>query len=179
MEIYVVRHGQTDWNVQNKLQGSSNIPLNDVGIEQAYITKEKLKNITFNKIYSSTLDRCLKTAKIINKDNLPIITDDRLIERSFGNLEGKCNINIEDFLIFEKNLNSFNVEPIQSFFSRVHSFLQELINNSNNEKILIVTHNGVNIAINCFFNPELTNTNLRLLNIKNCDYKRYVIKSEV
>lgn len=174
MEIYVVRHGQTDWNIENKLQGCTDVPLNKLGIEQAHITKENLSNVTFSKIYCSPLDRCLKTAKIINKDSLPIIIDNRLLERNFGDLEGTQGNSIEDFLIYEKNLGCFNVEPIQSFFSRVHNFLKEIINNSN-EKILIVTHNGVNTAINCFFNPELTNTNLRLLNIKNCDYKKYVI----
>ena len=175
MEIYVVRHGQTDWNIQDKLQGHTNIPLNNVGIRQACITKQALSKIGFSKIYSSPLDRCKKTAQIINKDNLPIIIDDRLSERGFGDLEGQQGHNIEDFLIFQKNLNSFNVEPIQSFFARVHNFLTDIINTSNDEKILIVTHAGVGIAINCFFNPELTNSNLRLLNMKNCSYKKYII----
>jgi len=175
MEIYVVRHGQTDWNIDDKLQGCTDVPLNDTGIKQANITKEKLINIHFSKIYSSPLNRCLETAKILNKDNLQIITDDRLLERNFGDLEGTQGNNIEDFLIYNKNSDFFNVEPIQTFFSRIHRFLEEIINNSNDDKILIVTHNGVNTAINCFFNPELTNTNLRLLNIKNCDYKKYVI----
>ena len=174
MEIYVVRHGQTDWNINDKLQGCSDVPLNNAGIKQAHITKEKLINIRFSKIYCSPLNRCIETAKIINKDNLQIITDDRLLERNFGDLEGTQGNNIEDFLIYNKNLDSFNVEPIQTFFSRVHSFLKEITNNSNDDKILIVTHNGVNTAINCFFNPKLTNSNLRLLNIKNCDYKKYV-----
>ena len=48
MEIYVVRHGQTDWNIQDKLQGHTNVPLNKVGINQAYITKENLDNINFS-----------------------------------------------------------------------------------------------------------------------------------
>ena len=175
MEIYVVRHGQTDWNISDKLQGHTNIPLNSVGIEQALITKQMLSNINFSKIYCSPLDRCRKTAEIINKNNLPVIIDNRLIERSFGDLEGCTGHNIEDFLIFEKNLNSSNVEPIQSFFTRVNSFLTDIINTSNDEKILIVTHGGVGIAINCYFYPELINTNLRLLFMKNCSYKKYII----
>ena len=179
MEIYVVRHGQTDWNIQDKLQGHTNVPLNKTGIEQAYKIKENLSNINFSKIYCSPLERCIKTAEIINKDNLPIIIDDRLIERNFGNLEGKQGHNIEDFMIFEKNLDSFNVEPIQSFFKRVHAFLEDITSSANNDKILLVTHNGVNVAINCFFNPELTNTNLKLLNIRNCDYKKYIINKEI
>ena len=175
MEIYIVRHGQTDWNIQDKLQGHTNIPLNKVGIEQAHITKQTLSNITFSKIYCSPLERCMQTAEIINKNNLPIIIDDTLIERSFGDLEGCTGHNIEDFLIFEKNLNASNVEPIQSFFARIHSFLTDIINNSTDEKVLIVTHGGVGIAVDCYFNPQLTNSNLRLLFMKNCSYKKYII----
>lgn len=68
MNIYIVRHGETDWNVQLKLQGRSDIPLNATGIEQAEQTGENLKKagISFDKVYSSPLQRAVKTAELIS-----------------------------------------------------------------------------------------------------------------
>ncbi len=85
--IYIVRHGQTDWNVEGIYQGRIDIPLNKTGIEQAKRTREKLRGIKFDKVFSSPLKRAFETAQIIC-DN-PIIKDDRIIERCNGELEGK------------------------------------------------------------------------------------------
>ena len=85
MKIYVTRHGQTDWNVQGKTQGRADIELNEVGIKQAKQTKEELKNIDIDLIICSPLKRAKKTAEIINEGrNIPIIFDDQIIERNFG-----------------------------------------------------------------------------------------------
>ena len=80
--IYIVRHGQTDWNVEGIYQGRIDIPLNKTGIEQAKKTKEELKGIKFDKVFSSPLKRAIETAQIIC--NNPIIKDDRIIERCNG-----------------------------------------------------------------------------------------------
>ena len=90
MKIYVTRHGQTDWNVQGKTQGRADIELNEVGIKQAKQTKEELKNIDIDLIICSPLKRAKKTAEIINEGrNIPIIFDDQIIERNFGEFEGE------------------------------------------------------------------------------------------
>ena len=84
MKLYVVRHGQTDWNVQHKLQGSVDIPLNSTGLKQAQELSTKIETLDFNLIISSPLSRALETAKIINqKKNVPIVTNNLLAERSF------------------------------------------------------------------------------------------------
>lgn len=89
MKIYLVRHGETDWNKAGRFQGSTDIPLNPYGIELAEITAEGMKEIPFDIIYSSPLVRSQKTAEIIKRDrNIKIITDDRLKEMNFGNFEG-------------------------------------------------------------------------------------------
>ena len=77
--IYVVRHGQTDWNLEGRFQGRIDIPLNEKGKSQAKKTKEKLEGIKFDKVFSSPLKRALETAKIITDE--PIDIDDRIIER--------------------------------------------------------------------------------------------------
>jgi broad specificity phosphatase PhoE len=63
--IYVVRHGQTDWNLEGRFQGRIDIPLNEKGKNQAKKTKEKLEGIEFDKVFSSPLKRALETAQII------------------------------------------------------------------------------------------------------------------
>ena len=89
MNIYFVRHGQTDYNLKEIIQGASDIELNETGIKQAYQTKEKLKDIKFDKIYSSPLKRAKKTAEIIGEDRkITVEVDDRLKEISFGINEG-------------------------------------------------------------------------------------------
>ena len=65
--IYVVRHGQTDWNLEGRFQGRIDIPLNEKGKSQAKKTKEKLEGIKFDKVFSSPLKRALETAKIITE----------------------------------------------------------------------------------------------------------------
>lgn len=89
MNLYVIRHGQTDWNVMKKMQGSVDIELNEIGIKQAYITKENLDSISIDVIFCSPLKRAKQTAEIINKGrNLEIIYDERLRERNYGEFEG-------------------------------------------------------------------------------------------
>lgn len=173
MNIYVVRHGQTDWNLKNLLQGSSDIHLNNTGINEAKITAENLKDIQFSAIYSSPLDRALQTAISINKyHNLEIITDSRLIERTYGIYEGTSVLkNISDYWDLDLNLGKDNIENVHCFFNRIYDFLLEKYELYNNKdvNILIVTHNGVNIAIDAIIND--IKKDLISLVMKNCDVK--------
>ena len=90
MSLYFVRHGQTDWNQQGKLQGRSDIPLNAIGIQQAKDTSRLLKDVSIEKIFCSPLTRAMQTAAILQEvTKCDIVYDDRLKERCFGDLEGK------------------------------------------------------------------------------------------
>lgn len=90
MNVYILRHGETDWNKAMRMQGQVNIPLNEYGREIAHKTKEGLKDIHFDYVYSSPLDRAVETAKIITGyTDDKIITDDRIKEICFGIYEGK------------------------------------------------------------------------------------------
>ena len=87
-----MRHGKTDWNAQFKLQGSSDIPLNEEGIKMAEQAAIDCKDINFDVCYCSPLIRAHQTAMIVLKDrNIPIITDKRITEMCFGEFEGKGN----------------------------------------------------------------------------------------
>lgn len=88
--ICLVRHGETDWNVQGIIQGQTDIPLNKLGEQQATQCGRYLKNEDFDIIISSPLKRAKKTAQLINESlNLPIIYNNNLKERYFGIAEGK------------------------------------------------------------------------------------------
>lgn len=174
MKIYVVRHGQTDWNLQNLLQGSTDIELNEKGVKQAIETSQKLSDIHFDAIYCSPLKRAFDTANTINSNrNLTIIKDNRLIEREFGDYEGLPgkNIDLKKYWNYIDNIQDSNIEPIQTFFKRIENFLRDIINKfgNSNKNILVVTHNGVNLAIDSLLNgiPE----NIFSLNLAPCAYK--------
>ena len=176
MNIYFVRHGQTDWNIQNRLQGSSDIPLNSTGIKQAHILADKLRSTHFDYIISSPLNRALNTANIINEHrDIPLITDTSLLERSFGCLEGVKGDEYDKNLFWDysKNYQYKDVEPIQYFFVIIHRYLDSLIKTYPEKTLLLVSHNGVNIATNCYFNGFPNDMNLLNIKLDNCSFENY------
>ena len=99
MDIYLIRHGETDWNKMRRLQGVTDIPLNACGIELAEKTAEGLKNVPFDRIYTSPLIRAKKTAEIIRGDRpVELVVTDGLKEISFGEYEGLCHETETHFL---------------------------------------------------------------------------------
>ena len=175
MKILVTRHGQTDWNVEKRIQGRTNIELNNKGIEQAYQTKENLENEKIDLIICSPLKRAKQTADIINKDrNIPIIYDERLLEICYGENEGRLHDDF-DYDGFWNIINTHeykDAENVNKFIQRVHNFLNDL-KNRKEENILIVTHNGVCRAINTYFNGIPNDNNIIDLGIKNCEVVKY------
>lgn len=180
MEIYVVRHGQTDFNIKKVFQGHIDIPLNEVGKEQAKETALKFKNIDVDMILASPLQRTLQTAEPISQiTGVPITIEERLIERSFGDMEGKQNredCNIKMMLDYEKNYDLEHIEPIQSLFKRIYDFLDEITEKYHNKTVVLVTHGAVSQPIECYFNgmPTIIDfEHLEPLTLKNCEVRKY------
>lgn len=170
--IYIVRHGQTDWNLEGRTQGHSDIPLNQTGINQANIIKEKLKDIKFDKVFSSPLKRAYETATLIT--NNPIIKDNRLIERFGGELEGKLSKdNPKDIRYNDPNENRYGIENILDFRKRIFDFFDEITTKYQDENILVVTHAGVSIYAKVYFEGEPINKDYESLKLKNCDVLTY------
>lgn len=155
MKIYIMRHGETDWNIQKRLQGRTDIPLNENGRDLARITAEALKDVPFDLAVSSPLARALETAEIVIGDrNVPVLTDERLIEISFGDFEGmisgKENYEIPDtefsnfFLAPDKYLPPPHGEDIRSLGGRTKAFMDDILNRGEYQEktILITTHGG-------------------------------------
>ena len=153
MDIYLIRHGETDYNKVRRLQGVTDIPLNERGIELAQKTAEGLKEIHFDRIYTSPLIRAVKTAEIIRGNReLEIIPTEGLQEISFGDYEGltilkdQYNIPDPDFCNFfhapEKYHTPPNGESIEHLKKRTASFVREIIRTPEYEgfTILMASH---------------------------------------
>ena len=178
MKIYVVRHGQTDYNINGLFQGRKDIPLNSAGIKQAEETAQKFKNIPVDIILVSPLTRAKETAKYIsNVTGIKPVIEQDLIERNFGDMEGKPNredCNIKMLLDYEKNYNICNVEPIQTLFERVSDCLDKIIDKSMGKNVVLVTHGGVAQAIDIYFHGFPENKDLQSIALKNCEVREYV-----
>lgn len=176
MSIYITRHGQTNWNIERRFQGRTDNKLNENGINQAHEVAEKLANEPLDLIICSPLIRAIQTAEIINKKRgMPILFDENLLERDYGELEG-CYLKDFDF----KNIWNYNnsqtynsVESIRDLFIRVHDFLNKLRKIYPNKNILLVAHGGISIAVNCYFNGIPEDGELLKTGLANCEYAKY------
>ena len=181
MKIYIVRHGETDWNVDKKCQGQTDIPLNQTGKEQAEKTRELLLNKNIDLIICSPLGRAKETANIINKDrNIDIIFDDRLKERKFGDFEGLhfSEFDYEEFWAYNDNTYP-KAESTPEFFDRISGFLDEIKNKYKDKNVLLSTHGGVTIAVHCYFNGMPKDKDLRKVGLNNCEVAEYEIRERL
>ncbi len=179
--LYIARHGQTDWNVEQKVQGKADIVLNEKGYEQAEEVAKKLLNENIELIICSPLKRAMETANIINKNrNIDIIYDDRISERDFGEFEGrkKETFDYQGLWSYKNNNKYDKVENIQDFFKRIYNFLDDIKVKFKGKNILLVTHGGVSIPVNCYFNGIPEYDNLLNLALKNCEYSEYKFEIE-
>lgn len=95
LELWLIRHGETTWNAEKRIQGQSNSQLSDLGIKQAKSLAPRLKDIDFDYVYASDLDRATHTARLALPGAEPML-DKRLREIHFGVLEGKCHAEFND-----------------------------------------------------------------------------------
>ncbi len=173
MNLYIVRHGETDWNVEGRYAGQIDVPLNQNGIKQAEKIKEKLKDISFEKVYSSTLTRAITTAKIIRDGD--IITDERIMERSNGDLDGRLKTEVKDLIDYNNPYETrYHIESIIDFRKRVEDFFDD-ITSLTDENILVVTHAGVGIYARCYFEGEPLDGDYSKYKIGNCKVLQYHI----
>ncbi len=169
MKICVMRHGQTDWNVQKKLQGQSDIELNEEGRKQALAAKGKVKQYHFDLIISSPLSRAKETAELAKEENTPIIYSESLVERGFGKLEGLDLNLLSEIESYDMTKNK--VESTEHLCQRIANFLDELQETYKDKKILLVTHGGTAKAIQYYFTGILGSAILQNGEIREYDYE--------
>lgn len=146
MKFYLLRHGQTDWNLEGKLQGRKDIPMNGSGREQMLTVAEHLKeqNFRVDLIVSSPLDRAAESAKIVAEQIAfagNIIYDDDFIERSFGFAEGivwSGDMNLDD--------EQCDAESVEDLCRRAEKAVGKYMC-CEDKNILIVAHGAIMSAV--------------------------------
>ncbi len=158
MEIYIIRHGQTVWNKSRRLQGRTDIELNENGIRLAIESGENMKDIYFDKIYCSPLTRAKTTAELIRGErDIELIVDDRLKELCFGEYEGRDFRELvkdldDPFHYFYERPDLYQApkggESFEEITKRAAEFLIDVIEPQKNlKRIMIVAHGAMNKAL--------------------------------
>ena len=157
--LYIIRHGKTDWNLRHKLQGKTDIPLNEEGRQMARKAGEEYRNVHFDVCYVSPLNRAQETAKLLLEGrDVPVITDERLSEMGFGIYEGVESVfNKPECPVRELFFNPAGyiapngAESLEKLYERTGSFLKEIAFPlvKEGKDVLIVGHGAMNSAIFC------------------------------
>lgn len=166
--LYIMRHGKTDWNIQFRLQGSVDVPLNDVGREMARNAAKEYADVPLDVCYVSPLERARETAEILLEGrDVPIIVDQRLREMCFGEYEGMDHIyekpELTIYKMFkdpENYVPDRGAESFEELFARTGEFMEEvakpLVREGKN--VLIIGHGAMNTSIiNRYRNIPLKN----------------------
>ena len=153
MKIYMIRHGETNWNKERRLQGKADIPLNEFGRHLARETAPAFNDISFDCAYTSPLIRAKETAELVlNGRNIPIVDEPRIMEMGFGEYEGLCcsreawNIPDPDFNNFFEAPHKYKApkggETFEQITQRLQEFLTQLYNQQElqDKTILLSTH---------------------------------------
>ena len=158
MWIYVARHGQTQWNVDWKVCGRTDIPLTEVGIVQAQQLAQAAVGLGITRIIASPMLRAQQTAgAVAQRLNLSVSTDARLIEQNYGRCEGMYRLD-PVFLECKRNFATRypGGESMLDLACRVYEFLDELPKKYPDETVLLVCHGGVMRSIRTYF-ENMTN----------------------
>lgn len=155
--LYLMRHGQTEWNKQFRIQGMSNIPLNDAGIEMAREAAERYADVNIDICYSSPLIRARDTACIFMEGRgIPVITDERLSEMDFGKYDGTGGGElypghpVHTFLYDPAHYEpEEDGESFEELYARIADFLNDKVRPEllSGKDVLIVGHGSVNLCI--------------------------------
>ncbi len=177
MNLYLVRHGKTEYNVKNLYQGRTDIELNLFGRSESFKLRDELKDVKFDFVYSSPLKRAVESAEII-APYVNVEVDSRIIERNLGDYEGTSfnddNGNIDEkFDDLNLNTKEKNVEGISDLFNRVTNFIEEIRQKHKGKNVLIVTHNGAINVINHYINGVPEDGKLKYKKMGNSKFIKY------
>ena len=158
--LYIVRHGETEWNRDGKLQGWKNAPLTDLGIKQAEKLRDRLQKEDIDIAYCSPLGRTCETAEILlDGRDIEMFEDEGLKEINMGEWEGKKAEIVKEkspaeFKTFWERPDLYKPKDGESFYEvqeRVLSSLYKIIEKHQGENILLVTHGGASKIIMAHF----------------------------
>lgn len=159
-QLYLIRHGQTDWNLRAMLQGQTDIPLNEMGRRQAMEARERLAGVHFDAVYSSPLRRAMDTAQLVSGWPMEKIrADQRLIEIAFGPYEGKATHTLGPaFAPFFAEPATYRPpeggESLQSVLQRTADFLAFVAREHAGQTLLVAGHGA---ALHAMLTAALAN----------------------
>ncbi len=174
--LYFVRHGQSLWNVENKICGATDIPLTETGHKQAIETANKFisENLSADMILYSPLVRAAETARHISEiTGIPMRMEERLREQNFGKYESTPRNGAE----FREAKKQFvcryeGGESMLHLAQRIYNLLDELKAASDEQTFILVAHNGIARVIQSYFH-EMTNEEYADFGVPNCTIVKY------
>ena len=168
--IYFIRHGESQWNVEDKICGATDVPLTEKGHEQAILTGKKFLELgyTADEILSSPLIRAADTARHISEiTGIPVRFEPRLIEQNFGIWEGTSPRSSEEFFKAKQCFINSSVTFMQS---SQYNLLDEL--KEDDRTYVLVAHNGIVRFVKSWY-QDLTNEEFAAFKVGNCEIYRF------
>ncbi len=172
--VYFVRHGQTVWNVENKICGATDIQLTEYGHQQAIAIGEEIQGIQVDEILYSPLVRASETARHISEiTGIPMRMEPRLTEQCFGKWEATPR----DGAAFREAKKEFVTryeggESMLHLAQRIYNLLDDIRAESEEKTYLLVAHNGIARVIQSYF-YDMSNEEFSDFGVKNCEIRRY------
>lgn len=170
MKLYVIRHGKTKLNNEGKYNGHFDEDIIEEGIRQAEKIKDSIEKLKIDLIICSPLLRAKHTCEIINSKKIPVLYDERLIDRECGILTGKKIDDFfeTDFLNYYSSKKIEDLESLPHVFDRVTHFLNEIKVKYYEKNILIITHACIARCIYFYFNKMPEDGIISKCKIDNC-----------
>jgi len=172
--ILLARHGETDWNLERRVQGHTDRPLNDTGQAQARALAEELAGERVDAIYASDLARAFDTARAIAEPRgLPVVPIPELRERDFGTWEGLLDDEILERFPQARGGPWGDAETVDQLEDRVLEALRRIAERHPDEQVLVVSHGGPLRAILRHCSSEA------VTRIENCHVARIAVEGGV
>jgi probable phosphoglycerate mutase len=180
-QVYFTRHGQTIWNVENKICGATDIALTSLGHEQAAALGQKIiqEKLPIDEILYSPLIRAAETARHISEvTGIPMRMEARLTEQNFGKYESTPRDG-EEFRLAKANFiyDFEGGETMLHLCQRIYNLLDEIKAEAGEKTYLLVAHNGISRVVQSYF-YDMTNEEFAAFGIKNCEIRRYEFKPD-
>lgn len=170
--LYFTRHGQTIWNVENKICGVTDIPLTKLGHNQAIALGQQIacQHNQIDEILCSPLCRASETARHISEvAGIPMRVEPRLIEQNFGRYEATARDGIEFQMAKAGFINHFGGgESMLQLAQRIYNLLDDIKNDPDDKSYLLVAHNGIARVVQSYF-QDMTNEEYAQFGIDNCE----------
>lgn len=162
--LYITRHGETEWNVEKRMQGRKNSNLTETGILQAKQLGKRMKDMQLDVIYSSPSGRAMHTAQLIKGDrDIPIVADEHLYEIDMGVWEGHTQVELQEkypkeFHLFWNAPHQYESKSGESFYdarTRMLNGLEYILKKHEGESVLIVSHAITSLLMMGYFEQRL------------------------